>query len=179
MVDDANEDTLLQQMRSLEQMLEAITPKLTELEAAKREINAEKLEIQKEFEARMSGLVAKDTELRDLLWEAQREVRRVKQEYESAERKYHQAQQVKAQMKAFEDIAERWDQLTAGAPWREWAKDHQIEAAKRMSFQHKMILADGMGLGKTLSAIAAVDIIKAATAEATPDNPVIFDVEKM
>jgi SNF2 family DNA or RNA helicase len=60
-------------------------------------------------------------------------------------------------------LEDRWKTMLIGAPWREWARDHQLDAAKQFAVQKRMILADAMGLGKTLSAIMSLEFIKAAT----------------
>jgi hypothetical protein len=64
--------------------------------------------------------------------------------------------------------------MTMGAPWREWAKDHQIGGAKKITYEGRMILGDTMGLGKTLTSLIAIDMIEAATKDASPENPVQF-----
>ena len=68
-------------------------------------------------------------------------------------------------------LEERWDKLTIAATWREWAKDHQIEAGHTIVKERKVILADVMGLGKTLSSIIVCDILYAATKETSPEWP--------
>lgn len=72
----------------------------------------------------------------------------------------------------------RWDKLTAGAPWREWAKDHQIKAGHFITQKRKVILADPMGLGKTLSSVIVCDMAEALTRHASLDEPVLGTLGK-
>lgn len=60
-------------------------------------------------------------------------------------------------------LNEKWDRLTANASWREWAKDHQLSAGHFITENRNVILADVMGLGKTLSSIITADMAQAAT----------------
>jgi len=52
----------------------------------------------------------------------------------------------------------RFDELTAGLKWREFAFEHQLDGGKIMANNHRTILADKMGLGKTLTSIIACDM---------------------
>jgi SNF2 family DNA or RNA helicase len=178
---DANdsdyEHELTAKLTELTKSLESITEKLAPLEAVRADLNTQKTTLRAQYEEQMAALTIKDKALEDAMWEAKKQVRALQRDVESTQRQYEQARKVREQSEKFEKLSSRWDALTMGAPWREWAKDHQLDAARRMAWQTKMILADGMGLGKTLSAIAALDMIKGATAEATPENPVVLDVE--
>jgi SNF2 family DNA or RNA helicase len=89
--------------------------------------------------------------------------------------KQKKAEQEAAKAQALLDA--KWDNMIIGVRWREFARDHQFIAAKRFAQQKKLILADQMGLGKTLSAIMALDYIRAATKEARPDNPYEADLQ--
>lgn len=175
-MDDDN--NLESKLESLMAQLTDITSKLEPLEHAKAQLQVERDKYRTEYEAKMAEYAKQDRELHDAMWEARVAVRKIKSEVDSTTRQIEQVAKVKEAQEKFEALSGRWDVLTIGAPWREWAKDHQLEAGKRMAYQQKFILADGMGLGKTLSSIIAIDLIEQATKDATPTNPVIFDVEK-
>ena len=61
-------------------------------------------------------------------------------------------------------------------PWSELILNHQNEGSDFITFRKRMILADVMGLGKTLTAIAALDKIAKVTEDATVDNLFLTDV---
>lgn len=70
----------------------------------------------------------------------------------------------------FQLLENRWDNLVTNAFWNQFIKDHQREAARRITYSRRLILADTMGLGKTFSAYAACDYIRAATAEGDTES---------
>lgn len=76
----------------------------------------------------------------------------------------------------FATLEARWDLETIGAPWREWAKDHQLTGAKKIVAARNIIVADGMGLGKTLQSLIAMDMVQAATKHASPSSPFLGDM---
>lgn len=78
-----------------------------------------------------------------------------------AEAALRDAQERKRMVAELEMLREQFDIVTAGAPWREWAKQHQLDGARSMAMSRRTILADKMGLGKTLTAIAACDMLQA------------------
>ena len=153
--------------KSMELFMESLAP----LQEAKAALEGEKRKAQEEYNERMTAIRTKGMEIDEQVFKARQQSRELSRQIESYERKYDDARRAKIAQAEFATLEKRWDILTAGAPWREWAKDHQIEAARRITLRNKMILADTMGLGKTLSSIAALDMIKAATKDATPDSP--------
>jgi chromosome segregation ATPase len=106
-------------------------------------------------------------DLKRLADQAQREA-------ESLQRQIDQMRRAELAKAEWSTLEQRWDQMTMGAPWREWAKDHQLSGAKKITYEGRLILADTMGLGKTLTSLVAIDMIEAATKDASPDNPVTF-----
>jgi SNF2 family DNA or RNA helicase len=107
-------------------------------------------------------------------WEAQRAASKAEQALNDLQRMLDQAKRATLKSQEFATLENRWDLMTMGAPWREWAKDHQIGGAKKITYEGRMILGDTMGLGKTLTSLIAIDMIEAATKEASPENPVKF-----
>lgn len=71
------------------------------------------------------------------------------------------------------DLVKKFEQQTMGAYWREFAKDHQIEAGHFITENRKVILADVMGLGKTLSSIITAEMAFAMTKETSPEFPTL------
>lgn len=114
-------------------------------------------------------------EIETELWDSKLELRNLQSELDSLQRKWDQAQRLKKDAENYASVEERLSQATIGAPWREWAKDHQIVGGKRIAFRGRMILADTMGLGKTLTSIVACDLIRAMTASADEEHPVVIE----
>lgn len=61
----------------------------------------------------------------------------------------------------FSKLNDELDRLTIGRPWREWAKSHQISGAKHLAASRKAILGDKRGLGKTLTSLIFLDMVRA------------------
>lgn len=104
-----------------------------------------------------------------------REIEALLQAKEAEEAKAAKAAELKAERAA---LGEHWNALTAGAYWREFAKEHQIVGGQYLTEHRKVILADVMGLGKTLTSIATVDMVEAATKNASPEMPFLGEVEE-
>lgn len=94
----------------------------------------------------------------------EREILRRREEAEAEKRRQEALDKRDAQLK-------EWDKLTMGAPWREFAKDHQISAGHFITHKRKVILADPMGLGKTLSSIITADMVEAVTRDSSVEFP--------
>lgn len=121
------------------------------------------------------GINERSAELRTAIWDDDRLLRDLRREFESLERKWDLAQRKIKDAERYLSAQERLDRLTIGAPWREWAKDHQMDGARRIAHRGKLLLGDTMGLGKTLTSIAAIDMIRAMTSEASEDNPYVIE----
>lgn len=151
---------------------ETLAPLKAQQEAGENERKA----LKEEYEQRMLDLHKRDKAIEEMMREAKYALRIIQKDSESVTRQYHELKRAQDLASEYATLETRWDALTIAAPWREWAKDHQIEAARKITWSQRMILADTMGLGKTLSAIAALDIIEAATRDARPDNPYGGDI---
>ena len=133
--------------------------------------------LNEERDANTADLEKKYNELYESVWDAQREQNKAQRELDALQLRLDQAKRVELKKNEFLMLEDRWDKMTMGAPWREWAKDHQISGAKKITYEGRLILGDTMGLGKTLTGLIAIDMIEAATKDASEDNPIQFGVE--
>lgn len=156
---------LAAQLKELRESMRVFSQEIAPVKAAKEELAHEKEVIKQEYYARLEKLAERDREITHTLREAERKSRELTEKLESTERQILQAIKVKKESDELARLMQDWDRLTEGAPWRELAKEHQIIGAKKMAHSRSLILADVMGLGKTLTAIATADIVKAKTAE--------------
>lgn len=76
-----------------------------------------------------------------------------------------QQEALKKSEQDFELIAKQWDKIQKEVPYAKDIKEHQIKGAQQLAYSRKAILADTMGLGKTLTSIATIDYIAESTAE--------------
>jgi len=84
---------------------------------------------------------------------------------EAIDKLIQQKENAAAAQREWDRIQEEWANLENEMPWRDEALEHQKKGAQRLVVNRKTILGDVMGLGKTLTAIATCDYIKAKTAE--------------
>ena len=164
------EEEALKTLTELREFMNSFKQDMEELTSHEKDVKAEKQELEKEYRDKAFALNEREKAFREKLFEARNEFRKVSKQVESVERRYYDiqlAERLESELLVLED---RWDAMTIGAPWREWAKDHQLTGAKRVAFAQKMIVGDTMGLGKTLTSIIALDLIKASTADAREDN---------
>lgn len=144
------------------------------LEAQKHWANYKEMCRQQKMAAE-AGINDRVKEIRLQLWDDEQALKDLNRELESLERKWDLAQRKIKDAERYLSMQERLDKMTVGAPWREWAKDHQIDGARRIAHRGKLLLGDTMGLGKTLTAIAAMDMIRAMTAEVDAEHPLVIE----
>lgn len=142
---------------TLDKLQEAIQPKEDEIKAIAAEITAIREEMQKKIDALREKQGVLELEIREHRFD----IRRQTSEVQRLERMFRQALDNERVKKEFIEQAEEFEKRVAGAPWREFALQHQIDGAKYMAAAKRCILADKMGLGKTLTAIATLDMLNA------------------
>jgi SNF2 family DNA or RNA helicase len=153
------------QMAELKDTIETFQLALKPLKRAAEELTSEKDGAYQEYLQKVAKIDREKNGIDKQIAEIKKEAEKHKAEFDRLESALDQAIQVEkseAELKALED---RWNKLTAGAPWREFAFNHQLTGSDKMVFNRRVILADPMGLGKTLTAIITCDKIKAGTSE--------------
>jgi SNF2 family DNA or RNA helicase len=176
----------------VEQLNQALADAKKELEPLNSEealINAEYHQIQDLYAEAMKKINAKREEfghkkskvahaIQDAQWQVTNTQTKLQQAIaaqeaaEAAKKAAELAEKQEAERAAAnEALTARWDKLTIKAYWREFAKDHQIDAGHKIVQDRNVILADPMGLGKTLSVIATCDMAYAATTETDAEHP--------
>lgn len=170
-------DAKLKYLKSkINEELANIQPLVEEFQTASAEVEAAMAVLRAAQNKKNAAIIAQqeaDRKRREL----EAEARRLEQEIADAKRKAEEEAAAEiARQQATMQIAEldkRFDLGTMGAPWREWAKDHQLFAGKTIARQRRVLLADAMGLGKTLSATIVSEMAQAVTKEASPDFPIL------
>lgn len=132
-----------------------------------RVVREQKAEIQKkiqalreEFDAKMIALNEELQPFTSAVYTADRDARMAAYATKDAEQKLRDAMVALANRQKFLQESVKFDQITASLFWREWALEHQLEGAKFLATAKRGILADKMGLGKTLTALIWADMLK-------------------
>lgn len=125
------------------------------------------LEIANEIEQLKKGIATRIQELSEerikideSLFDERRRKRELERQLGIAEALLRQALDTEKMRARLKQDSAKFDKLTMGAYWREFAFEHQIEGAKMIASGERVVLADKMGLGKTLTSLIACDMMQ-------------------
>lgn len=159
---------------------ERIAARAMEMAQAMEERNATidsmKEEIDK-LDTLLSSLRMKRNELLDANRRDRLEKSRLDSEAARLKRLAEAEEKRKAILAELHEKEKQLDIDTAGAPWREFAFDHQISGGKRLAVAQRGILADKRGLGKTLTSLIYLDMVKAQRIIVLAPNDVVPQFE--
>ena len=141
--------SIAQMLVELKTQMHELKPIIDQAAEKKAAISSQEAEVKEQL--RM--LAEQKHSIDEAVWESHRKMREVERSINTANTQLTQAIENKKQREQLEKLSEELDRLTAGLPWREWAFPHQIDGAKKLAVQKRGILADTMGLGKSLTAI--------------------------
>lgn len=82
------------------------------------------------------------------------------------------------EMASLHEELEFFENLAKTRPWGSRAFPHQIDGAKQMAIEKRVILGDEMGLGKTLTAIMACDMSRAARVLVITPNDIVSNFSR-
>ncbi len=132
-----------------------------------KDLMAPCVQFQKDALAEAEALIAKAREFerkasqaKSAMFDAQKAVRRLEENVDSLDRKAARLAALKRFQNDSAALQRKFDELTAGAPWREWAMEHQIVGAHHLAKSRRCILGDAPRFGKTLTTLAAVDMLQ-------------------
>jgi SNF2 family DNA or RNA helicase len=151
---------------------------LKELTAPLESFRQSALKDAEEHQRKVEECKRKAREFENQMFDAKRAMRKIEELSAAAERKAARIAAMKAFAEQAENLYKEFDLITAGAPWREWAKDHQIDGAKRLAGAKRAILADAPRLGKTLTSLAACDMNQSKKILIVAPNTVVREFEK-
>jgi SNF2 family DNA or RNA helicase len=123
-------------------------------------LNTQIAELRKRMQEELEVLATNRREVETELFDERRALRARESEADLKRRELAQAEAKAAAKKRLLKNASMFDELTINAPWREWALDHQIKGAKILANSGRALLADKMGLGKTLTSLITADMLQ-------------------
>ena len=137
--------------------LREVTPVIETADTKKQEIKNKEDALKQQMQA----LAEEKHKIESDVWDARKKAREIERNIKIANDRLMQAIENKKKREELDKLSEELDDLTKSLPWREWAFPHQIEGAKKLAVQKRAILADTMGLGKSLTSIIYMDMVKA------------------
>jgi SNF2 family DNA or RNA helicase len=154
---DKSEDELKALVDSFKAAAEEALKGKEELEEIEETLTKEESDLLEQ----MANLRKKKIAIRDKKQELNKSVRVAQLKLTESSRQLSTFMSEKAVKEKIQTESKFLDIMTASAPWREWAFDHQIDGAKRAAVAHRAVLGDKTGLGKTLTSIIYMDMVKA------------------
>lgn len=171
-------DDLRKQLEELQALVAEAKKNIAPIEESKQKLSQEENEAYRIYQETVARIRAEKMEIDNNAFEMRKKINELEQETAVKQRDLQHQIKVEEEERRREEeelanlvLIEKWDKLTAAATWREWAKEHQIDAAHKIVMDRSVILADVMGLGKTLSSIITCDIAQAATKFASKNFP--------
>jgi SNF2 family DNA or RNA helicase len=175
-------ESLQKQLADLQADLAKANEVLAPLNDKQAELNAQSHQIKEAFKQQMEAIAAQQKVINDQKFQAQSIANKlssaannlnakIKAEQQEIEKKKAAEEKAKRQAEQYNALTASFDKATMTAKWREWAKDHQIQAGHKITMDRYVILADVMGLGKTLESIITCDMAQSLTKEASPEFP--------
>ena len=140
---------------------QAIRAELAEADARQAALKNEIERVRAEMQERINVMRNEIHEIDVACFDKRRELKAATARVDQMLRLFKQAIENELASKAFQENALRFDELTLGLKWREFAFDHQIIGGKYLAANRKVILGDKMGLGKSLTALIACDMLQA------------------
>jgi SNF2 family DNA or RNA helicase len=126
----------------------------------RRELNKVIQDLKDEYSKKLQEFEAQQREMASRIWAVERAMRESQRQTKDAEQALRDALVNRQQAIAFQQKAAEFDKISAGFHWREFALPHQIDGAKFCATAGRSILADKMGLGKTLESLMVADMLK-------------------
>jgi SNF2 family DNA or RNA helicase len=161
---DRDDEDVNAQIEQLQNVIRTAEEEMAKQSIIAREVNSEldPLNTEEEILQRQLAEVKRQkNEKRRIADEANKLKRLMQTRQDEAQRKLQTFLSEKALRDEFENISKELDQITAGAPWREFAFDHQIQGARRLASSRRAICGDKRGLGKTLTSLIYMDMLRA------------------
>lgn len=128
----------------------------------RKRIVKEKMEnLRREFADKMQALADEERALSDEAWDIERAARAAERELAAALQRLRDYLESEMILQKVEENRIKFDEITKDLVWRDKALPHQIDGARILASAGSGILADKMGLGKTLTSLMTADMLGA------------------
>ncbi len=143
-------------VEELKAMLESLKTQAAQFTEAEQSIKSEVAV----HEAAILSLNQKMKILKNEAFEFKRSLKAAERELENAVKIEEQKAENERIRVEFARMSDEFDEITRSAKWFSAALPHQFEGAKRMAVAKRGLIADKMGLGKTLTSLMVCDMLK-------------------
>lgn len=141
------------------QAIQSVELDISEQITRRVNIDKEISRLQAETNKKIQDMMELKKEINEKLYDLRKEQRKLSDELRQLERSMELELDKIRQSMRFKMAVTEYDIATAGLYWRDKAKQHQLEGAQILANAGSGILADKMGLGKTLTSLIAADML--------------------
>lgn len=140
--------------------LDVITGALSTYDNREKELKAAIDLIRAEMQAKIDAMREEMHQIQVESYDLRKAYREATRNVEQLQRLFRQALDNELASERFVSEAIRFDELTNDLYWRKFAFEHQVEGAKYLAANNRVILGDKMGLGKSLTSLIACDMLQ-------------------
>lgn len=174
-MDEIQELSPEDELKEIENRITELTLSINDDLLQEGQVLEKKNEIEHELKLKISQLVQELDQIRHASWAKRREVRNLEARRKMAALRADEEKRKKALLQNWFALQEHLDGVINNYYWSQFVKKHQTDGARFIALRKRLILADVMGLGKTLTAISALDLIEELTKDATPTDIFVTD----
>ncbi len=157
-------DAIPDDAQAVAEILAAARKQMEEFRALMAPIKEQQKGFLKESEAFMKQAreaERKAKQAENAMFDAQRAVRKIEQTVEIADRKLNRIKALEKFQREARLLESEFEFLTASAPWREFALEHQIRGMHHLARAKRCLLADAPRFGKTMTVLGTLDMLQA------------------
>src|SRR4030095_3740427 len=140
--------------------LARINEALSVYEIREAELKAEIEKVRTEMQERIDNMRMEINTIHEESWDLRKAQKEAARNVAQLERLFRDALANELASERFQSEALKFDEITAGLYWREFAFSHQIDGGKYLAANKRVILGDKMGLGKSLTSLIACDMLR-------------------
>ena len=164
-----------EELKSIENQIKELSLKVNSDLVEEGKLLEQINEIKRQFENQIRNLNNNLDQIRHKSYTTRRDIRNLNARREQLSRLAEEEERNKALLQNFFALQEQLREIHDNFPWSNSIKKHQFDGASFIALKKRIILADVMGLGKTLTAISALDLIKEITKDAKPGDVFVTD----
>lgn len=168
-------------MDNPEDKLEETKKMLAELQQQMNEVTDAKREVDKEIRiehAKLAELNSKELVFRNMLGDLRSKLKGVEEDIQRLDQEARVAAENKRIAEEFQRQIAELDELAMQFHWFSEIKSHQLDGARKLAVAGKAVLGDERGLGKTLTSIAACDLVGSRKILAIVPNDVMGNFQR-
>lgn len=124
------------------------------------ELEREEMKVRAEFQRKIDEVKARVKDAKERVFDRRREIQNAQRNVDTLSRQLEIELDKLRASDRYAQFSAKIDMETAGAPWREWAFDKQIECGKIIAANRRVLMGNKVGTGKSLTALISADMLR-------------------